>query len=123
VNDPSLPDLIARRTRIATQIKRLRYQITRLDETIRRLTQERRTRPAGRGLVVRALLTILRKSPEPLDARTLTMRVAEVMGRDCRDPVRFQRMLVQVRVTLIRQRTNGTVTAGEGPALRWRIAG
>jgi hypothetical protein len=92
VSDPSLPDLIARRTRLATQINRLRYQITRLDETIERLTQERRTHPAERGLVVRALLTILRKSPEPLDASTLTMRVAEVMGRDCRDSVRWLRV-------------------------------
>lgn len=82
-------------------------------------------RYAGHGQVTRMVLTILRKSPEPLTLRALTLQALEKLGLAADNKRRVRKMGEQIRTALGRQRENGVVTCemGRGGALMWRIAG
>ena len=81
--------------------------------------------PVGAGnRITRTILTILRKSPEPMTLRTIAVSLMTTVGLDTKDRKRVKRMMEQCRTALARQIANGTVAKEMGPAraLVWRIA-
>jgi hypothetical protein len=76
------------------------------------------------GHITRTILTILRKSAEPMTLRALTVSLMRAVGLDHKNGKRVKRMMEQVRTALARQLANGTVVKekGAGMALVWRIA-
>jgi hypothetical protein len=81
-------------------------------------------RYAGHGQVTRMVLTLLRKSPEPLTLRQLSIKAMESLGLATDNRRKVRKMGEQIRTALGRQKENGVVTCevGKGAALLWRIA-
>jgi hypothetical protein len=83
-------------------------------------------RYAGHGQVTRMVLTILRKSSEPLTLRAFSLKAMESLGLATDNKRKVRKMGEQLRTALGRQKENGVVTCettGRGAALVWRILG
>jgi hypothetical protein len=142
VTNPVLSGLIERRTEILTEIRRLevRFQallldLEHLDATILQFDPPHRLmHPVVRnigagGQIPRGLLTILRKSPEPMTLRAMSIALMQSLGLDHKDPKRLAKIIEQTRAAMQRQKRNGTVAselgpprAGPGRIGLWRIA-
>jgi hypothetical protein len=138
MQDPILEGLTKHRASLVAQVRNaeatiqsLLADIEHLDATIRQFNPAHKApapavSPLGAGNhITRTLLTILRKSPEPMTLRALRVSLMETVGLNHRDRRRIKRMMEQVRTALARQLANGTVAKEMGPerALVWRIAG
>jgi hypothetical protein len=136
--DPVLERLLKRRAALIAEVRRteakfhdLFVDIDNLDGTILQFDPNYKViNPAVRGVgltgqLTRSLLGILRKSPEPMTLRDLTVAMMASLGLDYQDPKRVSRMMEQTRNAMIRQKKNGTAVSEQGPAraLLWRIAG
>jgi hypothetical protein len=137
MTDPVLEGLTKRRNDLVVEVRRMevRFQdllanIDQLDAAIIQFDPAYRPHhPAVRTVkslpLTRTLLTILRKSPEPMKMRDLTIAMMESLGLDHRNAYRVTRLTEQVRTALTRQKKNGVVMSEAGPnrTLIWRIAG
>ena len=76
------------------------------------------------GHLTKTLLGILRKSPEPMTIRTMTIAMMMNLGLDHQDRKRVARAMEQTRTAMARQKRNGTVVSEIGPnhATMWWIA-
>ena len=123
-------DLVARVRHAEATIQSLLADVEHLDATIRQLDPAHKAcapavSPLGAGNhITRTLLTILRKAPEPMTLRDLTVSLMQTVGLDSRDRKRLRRMMEQSRTALARQLANGTVIKemGQDRALVWRIS-
>lgn len=137
MTDLILEGLLKRRAELVAEVRRteskfhdLFVDIDNLDGVILQFDPNYKViNPAVRGVgltgqLTRSLLGILRKSPEPMTRRDLTVAMMASLGLDHEDPKRVSRMMEQSRNAMIRQKKNGTVASDEGPAraLVWRIA-
>src|ERR1019366_6969647 len=137
MTDPVLDDLHRRRDQLVVEVRRAEAIIQRtvsdiesLDNAIRLFDPSHRAvspavNPIGAGnRITRTILTILRKAPEPMTLRTLTVVLMETVGLNHRDRKRVKRMMEQVRTALARQNLNGTVgkEMGANRAMVWQIA-
>lgn len=141
--DPVLAGLTGRRTEILTELRRLEVKfqallvdLEHLDEVILQFDPSRklmhpvvRNIGAGGGMT-RTLLTILRKSPEPMTLRAMSIALMLHLGLDPKDPKRLARIIEQARTAMARQKRNGIVVTEPGPHTPgpgrigvWRIAG
>jgi hypothetical protein len=79
----------------------------------------------GRIPMTRTVLTILRKSKEPMTLRELTLAMMESLGLDVTNSRRVTRVQEQVRTALTRQKANGVVEPvvrpGGARAMGWRV--
>jgi hypothetical protein len=80
-------------------------------------------RYAGHGQVTRMVLTILRKSSEPMTLRALSLKAMESLGLATGNKRKVRKMGEQLRTALMRQRENGVVVCepGKGAALLWQV--
>jgi hypothetical protein len=130
--------LIERRKLLTVEVRRtesalhhLLLDIDHLDATIRQFDPDYRVpsltmASLGTGAqVTRTILTIMRKTPEPMSLTAITISFMTTVGLDHRNMKRFRQVKEQIRTAMTRQRKNGTVEAAEGPghSLIWRIAG
>jgi hypothetical protein len=77
------------------------------------------------GHITRTLLGIMRKAPEPMTLRALTVTMMQCVGLDHRNPRRVVKCMEQARTALTRQIRNRTVEKLPGPdgrTLVWRVA-
>ncbi len=121
--------LVAEVRRAGSMIQRLLGDLEHLDATIQQFNPAHKAvspavNPIGSGnRITRVLLTILRKSAEPMTLRAITIALMDNVGLERKDRKRVNRMREQCRTALERQRINGTVVKEAGPdrALVWRI--
>jgi hypothetical protein len=140
MSDPILAGLNKRRRDLVVEVRRTETTLIRLladietmDAAILQFNATYRPPVAhvssvgAGGQITRTLLTILRKSPEPLTLRALTVGLMQSLGLDHRDRKRVKRMMEQCRTALYRQRANGVIASEPGPgsarALVWRVTG
>jgi len=81
-------------------------------------------RYAGHGQVTRLVLTVLRKSPEPMTLRALSLKAMERLGLATDNKRKVRKMGEQLRTALGRQKVNSVVACevGKSGALMWRVA-
>lgn len=136
MNSVVIAGLLERREALIAQVKEaetllrdLIANIEHLDIAITMFKPDHRpvapqVRYAGHGQVTRRVLTILRKSPEPMTLRALSLKAMESLGIAADNKRKVRKMGEQLRTALGRQKENGVVTCelGKGGALMWRIA-
>jgi hypothetical protein len=138
MNSAVIAGLLERREALIAQVKDaeaslrdLIANIEHLDIAITMFKPDHRSvapqvRYAGHGQVTRMVLTILRKSPEPMTLRALSLKAMESLGLATDNKRKVRKMGEQLRTALGRQKENGVVTCEavrNGAALLWRIAG
>jgi hypothetical protein len=101
--------LIIRVRETETLIRDLTSDIEHLDVAITMFKPDHRpvapqVRYAGHGQVTRMVLTILRKSPEPMTLRALTLKALESLGLPADNKRRVRKMGEQIRTALGRQK-------------------
>jgi hypothetical protein len=128
--------LLKRRAELATEAKRLNDELSKvlsnldhIDGVIRQfdetksLRRVRLTKPAPRGDMTKTVLGILRVATAPMTVREIACAVMSEKGWDQNDRKRLNRLVEQVRVTLIRQAGHGSVEGREdGDRKIWRVA-
>lgn len=137
MTDLVLEGLLHRRSQLIAEVRRteakfhdLFVDIDNLDGVILQFDPLYKViNPAVRGVgltgqLTRSLLGILRKSPEPMTLRDLTVAMMASLGLNHQDQKRVSRMMEQSRNAMHRQKKNGTVVCDQGPgrALVWGIA-
>jgi hypothetical protein len=100
--------LVAQVRNAEATIQSLLADIEHLDTTIRQFDPAHKApapsvSPLGAGNhITRTLLTILRKSAEPMTLRALAVSLMTTVGLDTRDRKRVKRMMEQCRTALAR---------------------
>lgn len=122
--------------RMQTQLKQMLSDRDVLDAAIRLLDADypiEKIKPKGlhsprkwttRGELVRLILNILRKAPEPLSAREIACEVMALKQMDNSDPRAVTSMRECVGYALRKKRRSGQVRSqyGPGPFVLWEIA-
>jgi len=132
-----LPGLLARRAEMVREVRAVEGQLQQLLANIEHLDRAivlfdpdhivrapSISATGAGGHITRVLLDILRKSPEPMTLRALTLGLMQSVGLDHKSPRRVVKAMEQCRRALTRQLANGTVAKemGRAGALVWRIA-
>ena len=105
--------------RMRNALASLTADLERLNGRLQDLTRDRRS------TTLRDALSVLRRSPAPMGLRALTITLMAVRGVDMTDGALVNRLMEQLRVSLLRQWRAGIVhrEKGSGLTVVWSISG